>query len=54
MVTGDWSVVPDRDRAFEVRTMKPGDITLIKGGELHALANTAEETCELFMFGGYD
>jgi mannose-6-phosphate isomerase-like protein (cupin superfamily) len=54
MVTGDWAEHDGRDRAFEARTMKPGDLALIKGGEMHALLNALDENVQLFMFGGYD
>lgn len=54
MVTGDWADWPDRDRAFEVRSMLPGDLALIKGGQLHSLINSLDENITLFMFGGYD
>lgn len=54
MVTGDWGQHPARARAFEVRTMQPGDLALIKGGQLHALVNPLDENVQLFMFGGYD
>jgi hypothetical protein len=54
MVTGDWCVWPDRDRAFELRTLLPGDLALVKGGQLHALINSLDENVLLFMFGGYD
>ena len=54
MITGDWAEWPDRDRAFELRTMLPGDLALIKGGQLHALLNSLDENITLFMFGGYD
>lgn len=54
MIAGDWAEWPDRDRAFEVRTMLPGDLALIKGGQLHALLNSLDENITLFMFGGYD
>ncbi len=54
MVTGDWCEWPRRQRAFEVRTMLPHDIVLIKGGHLHALLNVLDENITLFMFGGYD
>lgn len=54
MITGDWLQPDDRARAFEVRTLLPGDLALIKGGEVHALANTLDENVLLFMFGGYD
>ena len=54
MLTGDWAQPDGRDRAFEVRRMLPGDLALIKGGQLHALVNTLDEKALLFMFGGYD
>ena len=54
MVTGDWEESDQRDRAFEIRTMKPGDLALIKGGGMHALINSLDENVLLFMFGGYD
>jgi quercetin dioxygenase-like cupin family protein len=54
MITGDWCQIPQRERAFEVRTMQAGDVVLLKSGGLHALVNTTEENNLLFMFGGYD
>lgn len=54
MVTGDWCEQDNRERAFEIRTMQPGDLALIKGGQFHALVNTLDENVMLFMFGGYD
>jgi mannose-6-phosphate isomerase-like protein (cupin superfamily) len=54
MVLGDWLQQEGRERAFEVRTMKPGDLALVKGGQLHALINALDENVQLFMFGGYD
>jgi hypothetical protein len=54
MVIGDWAKMPDRERAFEVRTLNPGDIALLKGGNLHALINPSDQDMYLFMFGGYD
>ncbi|MEK0446477.1 MAG: hypothetical protein RLZZ399_1798 [Verrucomicrobiota bacterium] len=54
MLVGDWAEFEHRDRAFELRTMKPGDITICKTGQLHALFNSMDEECLLFMFGGYD
>lgn len=54
MVTGDWEQHDHRDRAFELRTMRPGDLALIKGGGMHALLNSLDENVLLFMFGGYD
>ena len=54
MVTGDWCKFPDRERAFEVRSMLPGDLVLIRGGQFHGLINSLDENVRLFMFGGYD
>lgn len=54
MVVGDWCQFPNRERCFEVRTMLPGDLTVCKTGQLHALYNKTDAPCELFMFGGYD
>jgi hypothetical protein len=54
MVTGDWCQFPNRERALEVRTMQPGDLVLLRGGQLHGLINSLDENVELFMFGGYD
>ena len=54
MIVGDWAKHPERGRAFESRTMLPGDLALCKTGQLHALYNTLDEPTSLFMFGGYD
>lgn len=54
MIIGDWCRMARRERAFEVRTMLPGDLTLCKTGQLHALYNLLDEPASLFMFGGYD
>ena len=54
MLTGDWEQPDGRDRAFEVRPMLPGDLVLIKGGQVHALVNVLDEKALLCMFGGYD
>jgi hypothetical protein len=54
MVVGDWAQPDERGRVFEVRTLRPGDLALVKGGGLHALANSLDEDVLLFMFGGYD
>ena len=54
MVTADWALHDGRGRAFEIRTMRPGDMALIKGGQMHALLNALDENMELLMFGGYD
>lgn len=54
MLVGDWAEFPDRERAFELRHLSPGDIAVCKTGQLHALFNVMDEPCSLFMFGGYD
>lgn len=54
MVVGDFMSFEDRERCFEVRTMKTGDLTLCKAGQLHALFNLTDTNIKLFMFGGYD
>jgi hypothetical protein len=54
MVIGDWCQLPNRERCFEVRTLKPGHLALLKGGNLHGLMNPSDEDLFLFMFGGYD
>jgi mannose-6-phosphate isomerase-like protein (cupin superfamily) len=54
MMVGDWNKFPGRERCFEVRHMKAGDLALCKNGQLHCLVNTTDEKCMLFMFGGYD
>ena len=54
MVMGDWEKLDSRERAVELRTMKPGDLSLLKPGQFHALVNVLDENLLLFMFGGYD
>jgi mannose-6-phosphate isomerase-like protein (cupin superfamily) len=54
MVVGDWCKMPQRERAFEVRTLRAGHFAMLKGGNLHALMNATDENISLFMFGGYD
>jgi mannose-6-phosphate isomerase-like protein (cupin superfamily) len=54
MVMGDWEQTPSRERAVELRVMKPGDLSLVKPGQFHALVNLLDENLLLFMFGGYD
>jgi len=54
MVTGDWCQFPSRERAFELRTLRAGELALCKTGQLHALYNATDEPMQLFMFGGYD
>lgn len=54
MVVGDWAKIPERERCFEVRTLRPGHFAMLKGGQLHGLLNTTDEPISLFMFGGYD
>jgi mannose-6-phosphate isomerase-like protein (cupin superfamily) len=54
MVVGDWCHMPQRERCFEVRTLRAGHFALLKGGNLHGLMNSTDEDISLFMFGGYD
>ncbi|WP_250454459.1 cupin domain-containing protein [Caballeronia sp. ATUFL_M2_KS44] len=54
MVIGDWAQMPGRERCIEVRTLKPGHLALLKGGNLHGLINPSDQDLFLFMFGGYD
>lgn len=54
MVVGDWAKADNRERCFEIRTLKAGHFAMLKGGNLHALMNPSEEDLSLFMFGGYD
>ena len=54
MVMGDYYQFPDRERAFEIRTLTAGSFTLLKAGQLHALYNVTDEDLQLLMFGGYD
>ena len=54
MVVGDWCKMPERERCFEIRTLRPGHFAMLKGGNLHGLVNATDEQILLFMFGGYD
>lgn len=54
MVVGDWVKMDNRERCFEVRTLRAGSLAMLKGGNLHGLMNSTDEDCSLFMFGGYD
>jgi mannose-6-phosphate isomerase-like protein (cupin superfamily) len=54
MVIGDWAKPPQRERCFEVRTLRSGHFAMLKGGNLHGLMNATDENISLFMFGGYD
>jgi len=54
MCVGDWCKLPNRERSFEIRTLRAGHLALLKGGNLHGLMNTTDENISLFMFGGYD
>jgi mannose-6-phosphate isomerase-like protein (cupin superfamily) len=54
MVVGDWCKIPQRERCFEIRTLRPGHLAMLKGGNLHGLVNATDEQILLFMFGGYD
>jgi hypothetical protein len=54
MVTGDWCKQSWRERCLEVRTLRPGHLALIQGGQLHGLMNPGTVELALFTFGGYD
>lgn len=54
MVVGDWCKLAERERCFELRTLLPGHLAMLKGGQLHGLMNVTDEDSSLFMFGGYD
>jgi mannose-6-phosphate isomerase-like protein (cupin superfamily) len=54
MVVGDWARLPQRERCFEIRTLRPGHFAMLKGGNLHGLVNPTDSETSLFMFGGYD
>ncbi|MFM6320720.1 MAG: hypothetical protein ACKPGT_11475 [Microcystis sp.] len=54
MVIGDWLKMPQRERCFEIRTLRSGHFAMLKGGNLHALINATDEDISLFMCGGYD
>ena len=54
MVIGDWAKMPNRERCLELRTLRPGHLAMLKGGNLHGLINPSDEDLMLFMFGGYD
>lgn len=54
MVVGDWAQLPSRERCLEVRTLRPGHLAVLKGGNLHGLINPSDEDLFLLMFGGYD
>jgi mannose-6-phosphate isomerase-like protein (cupin superfamily) len=54
MVIGDWYKMPQRERCFEIRTLRSGHFAMLKGGNLHALMNATDEDISLFMCGGYD
>ncbi|QPK65204.1 cupin domain-containing protein [Methylomonas sp. LL1] len=54
MVVGDWAKPDNRERCFEIRTLRAGHFAMLKGGNLHGLMNPSDEDLSLFMFGGYD
>ena len=54
MVVGDWCKFPDRERCFEILTLRDGEMTMLRGGNLHGLLNVTDEDAFLMMFGGYD
>jgi hypothetical protein len=37
-----------------VRPLTAGSLAMLRGGNLHALANPTDRRASLFMFGGYD
>lgn len=54
MVIGDWAKSDNRERCFEIRTLRSGHFAMLKGGNLHGLMNVTDENSSLFMLGGYD
>jgi mannose-6-phosphate isomerase-like protein (cupin superfamily) len=54
IVSGDWCEHPPRERCFEIRSLRPGHLALVKGGELHGLMNASGRPVQLLEFGGYD
>jgi mannose-6-phosphate isomerase-like protein (cupin superfamily) len=54
MVVGDWCKMPNRERCFEIRIMRSGDMVMLRGGNLHGLMNPTDEDAFLTMFGSYD
>ena len=54
MVVGDWAKFDNRERCFEIRTLRSGHFAMLKGGNLHGLMNVTDENSSLFMLGGYD
>jgi hypothetical protein len=54
MVIGDWCKMAQRERSFEVRSLRAGHFAMLRGGNLHGLMNATDEDIQLFMFGGYD
>jgi hypothetical protein len=43
MVVGDLCKMPNRERCFEARTLKPGHLAMLEGGNLHSLINPSDE-----------
>ncbi len=54
MIIGDWLKMVNRERCFEIRTLRSGHFAMLKGGQVHGLMNPSDEDLSLFMFGGYD
>ena len=54
MVTGDWYRFPQRERCFELRTLRAGEFCLLKPGGLHGMMNATDSDIFLLMLGGYD
>ena len=44
MVIGDWAKMPNRERCFEVRTLQPGHLALLKGGTCTASSTRRTRT----------
>jgi len=53
-IVGDWCKLPSRERCFEIRTLRAGELVLIKPGQLHGLINTTDADVVLLTFGGQD
>ncbi|WP_222371238.1 hypothetical protein [Rhizobium leguminosarum] len=54
MASGDWYQFPDRERCFELRTLRAGHFAMVKPGGLHGIMNVTDSDIHLLMFGGYD
>jgi hypothetical protein len=54
LVSGDWCHFSDRQRAFQVQSLRQGHFAMVKSGGLHGFKNLSDERVQLLMFGGYD